>query len=393
MNRALQNPIQRLVSLLGGRKRAGKDYEAILWLTSRKCIAAAIVHGVLEEIGMTRGVCGVMLLYERVPPSKALRRLEADIANIEVQLERRSNRLLEAERELLLSLAKRIVRIGDSIRLRIGIRVCSEEAVAELRSRLSFYGCRAGVAEVKGGMPSPFRAAGVLGRRGYYGSLRTSLTPFTGLALRLGSLYLVQDEWSVAVGIEPRLGIAVLLPVYAAEGALHTLITGPTGRGKTVLLSLIAMQLVSRGVEVYLIDPKGDLKRRIDALGLEDRVQVLDEGLRGLRASSSVRRALLVDEAWRVPRELLEAVGRQGRSKMLSLIAASQSPSDFPASLWSNASNAVLFGSQSTGYIEEASRLTGLDEGMLHSTLPLLGTGEFLLRYRWHGTYTLASLA
>ena len=389
----MQGLVQRLASLLGRRRVAGKGREAIIWLTSRKCIAAAIVHGVLEEIGMTRGVCGVMLLYERVSPSKALRRLEADIANIEVQLERRGNRLLEAERELLLSLARRIARIGDSIRLRIGVRVCSEEALAELRSRLSFYGCRVSVTRVSGGAQSPFRAASVLGGRGYYSSLRTSLTPFTDLALRLGSLYLAQDEWSVAVGVEPRLGIAVPLPIYAAEGALHTLITGPTGRGKTVLLSLIAMQLVSRGVEVYLIDPKGDLKRRIGALGLEDEVQVLDEGLRGLRAGNSSRRALLVDEAWRVPRELLEAVGRQGRSKMLSLIAASQSPSDFPPGLWSNASNAILFGSQSTGYIEEASRLTGLDEETLHSTLPLLGTGEFLLRYRWRGAYTLASLA
>jgi len=383
--------IRRVASLVHGREGDQEKRELILWLATRKCIAAAIVHGVLEEIGMTRGVCGVLLLYERVPQSKALRRLEADIANIEVQLERRGNRLLEAERELLLSVAKRIARLGDSIALRIGVRVCSEEVLAELTSRLSFYGCRAKVSSTSGKYLDPFRV-GILGGRGYYGSLRASLAPVTRLATRLGALYLAQGEWSVAVGLEPRLGILVALPLYAAEGALHTLIVGPTGRGKTVLLSLIAMQLVGRGVEVYLIDPKGDLERRIEALGIGDRVTVLGDNLRGLKGSDSPRRAILVDEAWRVPRELLEAVGRQGRSKMLSLVAASQSPSDFPASLWGNASNAVLFGSQSTGYIEEAARLTGLGEETLHDTLPLLGTGEFLLKYRWRGAYTLASL-
>ena len=71
-----------------------------------------------------------------------------------------------------------------------------------------------------------------------------------------------------------------LLPALANR---HGLITGATGTGKTVTLQVLAEQLASVGVPVFLADAKGDLsglgaagvasekfQKRLDKLGVSD---------------------------------------------------------------------------------------------------------------------------
>ena len=71
---------------------------------------------------------------------------------------------------------------------------------------------------------------------------------FTGPALELGAL---------VVDGEPRVDAQIRIPLAMVNR--HGLVAGATGTGKTKTLQVMAEQLSSHGVPVFLADIKGDV--------------------------------------------------------------------------------------------------------------------------------------
>ena len=90
---------------------------------------------------------------------------------------------------------------------------------------------------------------------------------------------------------------------------------------------------------------------------------------------------LVVDEAWRLARSrALDVALREGRSKGLAVVMASQQPGDFTATHWANASNVVVFGSKDKSYISLVARYSGIEPSSLEY-VTRLDVGEALIRY------------
>ncbi len=221
---------------------------------------------------------------------------------------------------------------------------------------------------------------------------------------------------------------ALVVLEWPRDFATHIGVFGPTGRGKTVLLSGIAVQLGSMSETrldpymVLVVDPKGDLAGllkpvasrvvnyedddciplpRVDGVaelliksstlssGLKGRVSVcegtlIDRGLivydlsaarnenrnmaGSLILSSLVisateedlpgRIVVIADEAWRFARGdsfHLKLALREGRSKGLYMVYASQSPSDVPREIIDNTKTIFMFGGYTRGFTESLS--------------------------------------
>ncbi len=179
----------------------------------------------------------------------------------------------------------------------------------------------------------------------------------------------------------------------------HVGVVGPTGQGKTVLLTGIAVQASLRiGTKIVVFDPKGDLINMlksygiiiearksfwlaergqplpleditlIDARGLdEDRLEtILSSIVEKLLARPGIK-LLVVDEAWRTPKAVEKAV-RLGRSLGLYTVYATQSVRDLGDTVLSNTGVFLVFGGPWKGYLEEASKL-GLN-GISLETMP-----------------------
>jgi len=229
--------------------------------------------------------------------------------------------------------------------------------------------------------------------------------PRPGLSDLLGILYPAPRQpnaapppWTpsgdgVIVGRTPE-GRPVVLE-WPRDFERHVGVVGPTGQGKTVLLTGIALQAsLKQGVKVVVFDPKGDLAEALrghagvvleaarspwladpaQPLPLED-VTVIDaRGLEGGDASKLLNvivdkllarggvKLLVVDEAWRAPQAVEKAV-RLGRSLGLYTVYATQTPGDLGGAVLSNTGVFIVFGGPWRGYLEEASALglEGLD--------------------------------
>lgn len=87
---------------------------------------------------------------------------------------------------------------------------------------------------------------------------------------------------------------------------------------------------------------------------------------------------IVVDEAWRVGRlrSLAELV-KEGRSRRVGVVLATQNPGDLPREILENASNIVFFGSLDEEYVARALKTTGLSEDYAQH-VRRLGVGEAL---------------
>ncbi|OYT39547.1 MAG: AAA family ATPase [Desulfurococcales archaeon ex4484_58] len=90
-------------------------------------------------------------------------------------------------------------------------------------------------------------------------------------------------------------------------------------------------------------------------------------------------RVLVIDEAWRISglRGLLELV-KEGRSKGLGVVLATQNPSDVPREIIENCHLIVMFGSVNEDYQRDAQRILGLPPYIINK-LSYLGVGEAIL--------------
>jgi hypothetical protein len=136
-----------------------------------------------------------------------------------------------------------------------------------------------------------------------------------------------------------------------AASAPHAILIGPTGSGKTELMKLIAGQYCSN---IWAIDFKGGAGFHsfpgVSKLVTDRDLSALDELLVKLSERqlqpANPRLLLVVDElgeALREPRvaKLVEQVAAKGRSLNVMLLAANQTLSQIPRTVWVNCANRI----------------------------------------------------
>lgn len=233
---------------------------------------------------------------------------------------------------------------------------------------------------------------------GYFIPATTLLTQVVRVGEYLLPLLVSPQSMVVPIGLEYR--FRVLVPLYLAllEGAVHSIIVGPTGRGKTTLLAWLVVVTYLHGYKVVVVDPKGDLSSYIEPY-IKDSIGVLSSRIIELKdlkdvnsvilgkppssvKSNSLSTIVIVDEAWQVDLRSIDKIMRIGRSLGVSLVVSSQYPEDFHPRMWINSANAVVFGSPSKEYAENVMRYISLRPEDSKS-LSTLSTGEALVLYRW----------
>ncbi len=201
----------------------------------------------------------------------------------------------------------------------------------------------------------------------------------------------------VILGYHPEYRILEGL-LWPDDFETHLGVMGPTGKGKTVLVSGIITQLYYRFEEgkkpsILVIDPKGDLVKllsrtikevkiletleAIDNICSDQTIMVLSGETAGVYGREALARVLncvlrgdnkrkilvVIDEAWRymsIAEKYLEESIREGRSKGLYIVYASQSPLDFPPRIVENTGTLIVFGGHVNTYIESVKAL-GID--------------------------------
>ena len=381
-----------------------RDEHCIIVMEDKRCIMASLYKDLLSRLTESSIVCGLSLLYKRVPRGSALRRVRADILNVEVNIERSSSHVYSDEYRMLLALERSLASYAEAVRLQILLHLCgnSRDKVEDLIYTAEAYGCKAKLYCGQRALRF-FRARRAAG---YVAPVRDILSLAKGVAEYLAP-FTASPGLGLPIGYEPHLKIVTHLYTHASEGALHTVVVGPTGKGKTTLLALVAALSPAYNLKAIAIDPKGDMQKYIDSYmgrargsGLRfysdpSEALTLLETLpmkrprRGVQAAP--RGVILVDEAWRVGRKSLEALYRLGRSSGMAVVAASQHPRDLSSVVWSNSSNFVIFGSREEDYIRDVERSASLQRDDAER-LPLLGTGEALVLYAWSKRAIVARL-
>jgi len=152
----------------------------------------------------------------------------------------------------------------------------------------------------------------------------------------------------------------------------HVGIIGPTGAGKTTLLFTMTSNLISKGVNVSIIDPKGDLLALLENKGLLEhpKLEVLTSHDKGIvedivKKEPNKDKVLIIDEAWRVLSSIMKSsknlhLFRESRSKRLRIVYATQNPWDLSSTVYSNTGTFIVFANQNLTYIRGISEITGL---------------------------------
>lgn len=95
--------------------------------------------------------------------------------------------------------------------------------------------------------------------------------------------------------------------------------------------------------------------------------------------SGEVSRVLVIDEAWRVRSlSILQELIKEGRSRGVGLVLATQNPSDLPREVIENIHLLMVFGSINEGYRREAQKMLSLPNSIA-SKLAYLDVGEAIL--------------
>ncbi len=384
--------VNSLISKIFNRKR--REHKCCLNIDNKcyymyriyreECILSLLRTGALLELIRDPNISGVFIIYEKIQLYKALREIEAKILTYRVELERNPDNLRAKQRLQLLEHAYRdLSRLNDPIKPLLLIVVENESKLNDIRKRLSIYKCN---------MKSV--CSFLLNKRRPIIS-RSAITSYVIKALSYSySLLTLQRGSGFLIGYELYNNSPVKLPMWInGLGALHTLIIGPSGRGKTTLLArLVFESIIKGGYCLKVIDPKGDLEELIKGFIIEDNYfEIYDNNnidsvsLRSLLSWPSQCRykVIISDEVWRVISELgtdyIKLI-RSARSLGISLVFASQQPEDFPQSIWNNVHNFVIFGSSSPSYVMSVRKFADISEDEA-SQLLRLGVGEALLKH------------
>ena len=363
-------------------------------LSNKQCLMSLVSGAMIEEIAFQRDVCGIVMSYRPVKLGVALRRLEADALTAEIQASRSSSTRFIAEKERVEKIIQELINRGSAVKVWLYLLVCgSREAAEAVSDKLSIYGCKAStrcMEELHWLANTKFFRINY----GYFASQSRLSLIFEDIIKYISLINAAgKARIAVPIGVENRLGVSVYLPLLSDNNVYHTVIVGPTGKGKTTLLALIGHIALRTGKvsEVYIIDPKGDLKALLE--GVKD-VYIIDiDKLHRIKKSSvDGVRMLLIDESWRIDPALLSAFYRLARSRRVAVIAATQDPWDLNNTVWSNASNIIAFGSHNENYLIKLGKLGGIAEEGLKQLRLMTQQGEFGIRYPWSNRIVLARI-
>lgn len=372
---------------------------------------------------LDRKICGIFLLYRPVKNSYAARIIESKILSYEVELERNPNNMrAKTKLEILREVYRKITDYDDPVEPSLHIVVCGrpgtiEEEYHGIVDAFSLLGCKPRLKCVDPNFLKSYNKHVVQPRSLLVGKgIEWMQYPYT-VGEYLGSE-------SIPIGFDLLLGKVVGLPLWDERGAKHTIVVGPTGKGKTTLAALTAiMATLLYDARVVAVDPKGDMWDILSWTGLVERVLLEDEhahqriflasmvaskfsniliidlkylsenekyihlestlvSIFSMLQSMYARSVLIVDEFWRVSNsEVVKKLIREGRSSGISLVLLSQQPADFSPEVWNNSNNVVVFGSLDETYLEDVKRFSGIAyEDLIY--LPRLGVGEALIRYQ-----------
>ena len=138
---------QKIIGLLKAHTGGGsrEDKPCLVIVRDKKCLLDLFYKGLLERIAFTGNVCGLSLVYVRVPLGKALRRVRSDELNLEVQLERTYSAKVSEEHRLLLALEQSLIRQSRALKFGLLLHPCSYdlETLSSIVSEIEAYGCKA----------------------------------------------------------------------------------------------------------------------------------------------------------------------------------------------------------------------------------------------------------
>ncbi|MET1100929.1 MAG: ATP-binding protein [Pyrodictiaceae archaeon] len=260
-------------SLLGSRQGKchcnSKGCIGLVEVIDSTCLKSSGLPRRLSELAGIGSINGVMIFFRPVDRAKIIKSLEAKIIELKILLERRpGSKLLEEKIELLSNLLRKIRSGRAPLESTLALAVQAyeqadcERRVLEVLRILESEGCHV--------------------RSLSYRSLLDRFLPTTAY-YELDTEELVEEftevlPWitrpsptrhGVYIGSEIGTSRPVFLSLWD-QGALHTIVVGPTGKGKSTLLALIALRsLVSfDNVRIWVFDPKGDLSLMLSSYSL-----------------------------------------------------------------------------------------------------------------------------
>lgn len=365
-----------LLSSVGRGKSFAQRKEAVI-IQDSVCLLELFERGIIERILSLENVEGIYLSFERQNLSSALRVIESKLMTYQIELEYNpSNTRAKTMIEILNKLRNEIAKYKDPAKVNLLIIAADKSTVSDIVEMITSLGCKTSVKSIDN-MGNFRRSRLVKPTRLPRWSLSLSIKQVAAHVSKLASStviagYAVQTE-SIPIGTSMQgLPSLVYLPLKGIEGNLHSIVVGPTGRGKTYFLALTAfLASVLLGYNVFIVDPKGDLGKLARGLPLLEHNSAIADNINDVLCESIVNRRagfkarnllVVVDEAWRFSSDdCISRLFRLGRSRGISVIVASQQPEDIPLAWWNNASNIVAFGSSDTRYIAMVSRFSGLD--------------------------------
>lgn len=241
----------------------GNGCIGIVELTKPKCLLTKNLYNELRVLIKSRKIYGILSLLRPTEASKALRKIETRLIELKIQLERRpDNYLIKRQIDVLEKIAS-LIKIGHPpISLRIIILFRAENTfeckslLRELENIFDQYNCRP-----KRILPS--KLLGQLFREPK--EIVSDDAVFELIELVNEADLTSNGEYVVPLGRELQGGAIFSLPLWD-KGALHVLVIGPTGKGKTTLLATLINRVFAlyKDVKIAAFDPKGDLSLLVD---------------------------------------------------------------------------------------------------------------------------------
>ena len=220
---------------------------------------------------------------------------------------------------------------------------------------------------------------------GVYGPTgRGKTVLLAGIAGQLASRSETRLDPYMVVVIDPKGDLARLLermatrvykplpgycvPVPRTEGMAESLLSKVLGGYPTKSVGVCEGSILRRGLVVYDLThlPNEDRDIAASLLLTSLVIEASEHGLPG-------RVVAVIDEAWRISSgEAIHFVWalREGRSKGLHIVYATQSPDDVPDAILTNTGTLIVFGGYTRSYTEAARRL-GLDDARRLLELPV----------------------